>query len=627
MVKVIAEKCIGCNACIRTCPVVTANRYDGNVVHINNDACIQCGECIKHCLHGARDYEDDLDKLLNDLSHGKRISLIVAPAIKTAFDGNWRHVLNWLKSKGVHEVYDTAFGADICTYMHLEYVKNNPTAKLVSQPCAAIMNYVEKHKPEMIPHMSPVQSPMMCTAIYVRKYLGNNDVLVGLSPCIAKGDEFANTGVVSYNVTFRKLADYIAKNKINVGTGHSDFEWSEVRGFDGAFYPIPGGLKECLKVHAPNLSITTSEGVQKVYEDFDAYLNSDTKNRPTVFDVLSCEFGCNSGVGASENFNQFGSFNVMEMVKNYSTGQRMGKRFPKRIFSKLKMEDFVRTYVDRSASGKVSESALEAAFNAMGKTTKEKRCINCHACGYKSCRDMAKAIASGCNVPVNCVVHEKEEAARLQEVALFEHQNLAEAVSEIRTALQSLQDKIMPIAANTDENMEQSNTAMGKMGELTTSVQAMLTAVDRIGSSIQLITEDIEGYQEILKRIADISFQTNILALNASIEAARAGAAGKGFAVVADEVRNLASKSAETTKSAEEYTDRMLSNVSAISKDTSSIVSSAQETATEAENTSKVLEATNIGSQAIANNVQEVSAIIEEINATMLQLNTNIAKC
>lgn len=54
MVKVIEEKCIGCNACIRTCPVPTANRYDGNVVHINPSACIQCGECIKHCLHGAR---------------------------------------------------------------------------------------------------------------------------------------------------------------------------------------------------------------------------------------------------------------------------------------------------------------------------------------------------------------------------------------------------------------------------------------------------------------------------------------------------------------------------------------------------------------------------------------------
>lgn len=59
------------------------------------------------------------------------------------------------------------------------------------------------------------------------------------------------------------------------------------------------------------------------------------------------------------------------------------------------------------------------------------------------------------------------------------------------------------------------------------------------------ITEKAGEISKIIKTIDDIAFQTNILALNASIEAARAGAAGKGFAVVADEVGNLAKKSQE----------------------------------------------------------------------------------
>ncbi len=242
MVKVIAEKCIGCNACIRTCPVPTANRYDGKVVCVNTDACIQCGECIKHCLHGARDYEDGLERLLEDIKT-KNVSLIVAPAIKTAMDGTWRHVLQWLKTKGVKEIYDVSFGADICTYMHLEYIKKNPAAKIVSQPCAAIVNYAEKHKHELLSKLSPVHSPMLCSAIYVKKYLGNDDILVGLSPCIAKGDEFENTDIISYNVTFRKLAEYIEKNNITFPDGYSSFEWSALRGFDGGYYPVPGGLK------------------------------------------------------------------------------------------------------------------------------------------------------------------------------------------------------------------------------------------------------------------------------------------------------------------------------------------------------------------------------------------------
>ena len=120
------EKCVGCNSCVRACPMGDVNRIvkddNGNlVIEIDENKCIKCGACIDACSHHARTFEDDMQRFLDDLKKGEKIAVIVAPAIKIAFDGNWRHALQWLRNAGVAGVYDVAYGADICTWAHLRY--------------------------------------------------------------------------------------------------------------------------------------------------------------------------------------------------------------------------------------------------------------------------------------------------------------------------------------------------------------------------------------------------------------------------------------------------------------------------------------------------------------------------
>lgn len=614
MVKVLEDKCIGCNACIRNCPVPNANRYDGKAVHVNTDECIQCGECIKSCTHGARDYEDDIELFMQEIKRGN-VSLIVAPAIKTAFDGSWRHVLQWLKDQGVKDVYDTSFGADICTYLHIEYVRKNPTAKVISQPCAAIINYAEKHKPELFPSLSPIQSPMMCSAVYVRKYLGSTDTLVGLSPCIAKGDEFRNTGIIKYNVTFRKLADYLKKHQVILKTGRSEFEWSDTRGFDGAFYPIPGGLKECLREYEPNLSVTTSEGAQKVYEDLDHYLSTSKDKLPTVYDVLSCEFGSNSGVGAREDFNSFNAYDVMINARGWAKKQSGMKRFHRNIFKKLDINDFLRTYTDRGMSKKPTEAEINAVFAQMDKHTKIEREYDCHACGYKSCRHMALSIIAGNNTPMNCVQYEKKHIEELQRKTEEKRNDIAQAVYEMKEALASLQDKVMPIAENSEEHLTKNSEVMEEMHALNEQIQGVVEALSTISGSVRDISTNIDAYERMLGNIKDIAEQTHILAINASIEASRVGAMGKGFAVVANEVRSLAMKSNATVKKAEENTSQILASIKNIHEVTGEITHKMDITRTSADNTKNAMDKIRTGSEEISGSVQEVSAIVEELNS------------
>lgn len=113
IINVDIDKCVGCNACVRACPVGDANiaRMDAEgklKIMIDDEKCIKCGACIRACSHSARSYIDDTQRFLQDLANGQEIALIAAPSIKIAFDGNWRHALQWLSNHGIKKIYASA---------------------------------------------------------------------------------------------------------------------------------------------------------------------------------------------------------------------------------------------------------------------------------------------------------------------------------------------------------------------------------------------------------------------------------------------------------------------------------------------------------------------------------------
>lgn len=360
------------------------------------ERCIGCGGCVRVCAQKAKRIESGIERTCTFLESGDSVYAILAPSFPAAFpEAKPNQIIGALRMLGFSRVLSVAVGADLVAKEYAKLAHKKVMATVITTPCPAVVNLIEKHYPSLLLLLAPIVSPMIATGRIIRYEWDPKAKIVFIGPCIAKKKEKVDpkvSGIIDEVLTFAETKTLMEMKSVDLAAAPEQ-EFDDPLPYMGGIFPVSGGLLRTARIRGDILEndIVVTEGADRVLEILRRVEEGNIEAH--FLDLLFCE-GCIDGPVMN---NDLSVFIRKDIVTRYvhrwlemEDEDHADKRFDD--FRNVKLSRrFTREAIKQPLP---NEEEIKAIFGRINKFTPEDE-LNCGACGYSTCREKAIAVFQG----------------------------------------------------------------------------------------------------------------------------------------------------------------------------------------------------------------------------------------
>ena len=408
------EKCVNCYACIRECPVkaIEVGQNSENL-QIVKERCIGCGLCEEVCPVDAISYRRSIEECLSLINSGGLVAALCEPSISAEFPDitDYRKFSQMLRAVGFTNVYEVSFGVDLVAREYNNMLKEFNGKYFITSLCPSMVSLVEKYYPELVSNLAPIVSPMVASAKIVKHLHWDCIKIVYIGPCVeSKNEAKRYPGLIDAVLTFRELREIFEEQNIK----ETSLEFSEFDppyGAEGELYPVRTGFLEAAHISQELLTgeISTVSGSTSLISMLDSF-ERNIDNIKSHFNCFMCH-GCLMGPGTTRG-------------ESYQVRRSDVIKFARKRIESLERDKWTENlkkfrYISLNTTFKednqrienIPESIAEEIYKEINRDLKNPD-LDCKACGFNSCKEMAIASYCGLATPDICLLNNKKTIAK-----------------------------------------------------------------------------------------------------------------------------------------------------------------------------------------------------------------------